>query len=148
MKPIVHGIAGSVAMLTVATFWMSTVISEAFFDHAAVALVKQCVVYGLALLITAMAATGASGFALSRHRRGRIVDSKKKRMPLIVANGLLIMLPCALFLSAKAQAGEFDTLFHVVQAIELAMGALQLTLLGMSFRDGMRLAGKLKLKAQ
>ncbi|WP_458764421.1 hypothetical protein [Cupriavidus basilensis] len=148
MKPIVHGIAGSVAMLTVATFWMSTVISEAFLDHAAVALVKQCVVYGLVLLITAMAATGASGFALSRHRRGRIVDGKKKRMPLIVANGLLIMLPCALFLSAKAQAGEFDTLFYVVQAIELAMGALQLTLLGLSFRDGMRLAGKLKPKAQ
>ena len=55
MKPIVHGIAGSVAMLTVATFWMSTVISEAFLDHAAVALVKQCVVYALVLLITAMA---------------------------------------------------------------------------------------------
>ena len=76
------------------------------------------------------------------------MDGKKKRMPLIVANGLLVLLPCALFLSAKAQAGEFDTLFYVVQAIELAMGALQLTLLGKSFRDGMRLAGKLKPKAR
>ncbi len=148
MKPIVHGIAGSVAMLTVATFWTSTLISEAFLDHVAVSLVKQCVVYGLVLLLTAMAATGATGFALSRHRQGRIVDGKKKRMPLIAANGLLVLLPCALFLSAKAQAGEFDTSFYVVQAIELAMGALQLTLLGMSFRDGMRLAGKLKPKAR
>jgi hypothetical protein len=66
MKPIIHAIAGTAAMLTIATFWTSTLISELFMDHTAVVGIKHAIVYGLFLLVPFMAATGGSGFALSK----------------------------------------------------------------------------------
>ena len=79
---------------------------------------------------------------LSRSRRGRLVDAKKKRMPFIAANGLLV--PCAIFLNRWAAGGAFDTTFYVVQAIELIAGAINLTLMSLNARDGLRMAGRLR----
>ena len=143
MKPIIHAIAGTVAMLTIATFWTSTLISELFMDHAAVAGVKHAIVYGLFLLVPFLAATGGSGFALSKTRQGSLLDQKKRRMPVIAANGLLIMIPAALFLNGKATVGEFDSLFYSVQVVELIIGVVQIALMSMNFRDGLKLAGTL-----
>jgi ferredoxin-NADP reductase len=60
-------------------------------------------------------------------------------MPLIAANGILVLIPSALFLASKARAAEFDMAFYAVQAIELVAGAANITLLGLSMRDGLRL---------
>jgi hypothetical protein len=147
MKPIIHAIAGTAAMLTIATFWTSTLISELFLDYTAVAAVKHAIVYGLFLLVPFLAATGGSGFSLSQMRKGLLVDQKKKRMAVIAANGLLVLIPAALFLNSKAAAGEFDAMFYSVQFVELIVGVVQLTLMRMNFRDGLRLAGKLRLQA-
>lgn len=147
MKSITHAAAGAVAMTLIASFWMSTVVSELLLDHAAVAAVKQAIVYGLLLLVPCMAATGGSGFVLGKKRKGGALDQKKKRMALIGLNGLLLMIPMAIFLNSKAGAGEFDALFYAAQTVELAVGAIQLTLMAMNFRDGLRLTGKLRPKA-
>ena len=47
-------------------------------------------------------------------------------------------------LAGKAQAGQFDTSFYIVQVIELIAGAVNITLLGLNMRDGLRLSGKLR----
>jgi hypothetical protein len=148
MKPILHAIAGSTAMLIIACFWTSTLISELFLDHAAVAAVKHAIVYGLFLLVPFLAATGGSGFALSKSRKGPLLDQKKKRMAVIAANGLLVLIPAAIFLNSKAAAGEFDAMFYSVQVVELIVGVVQLTLMSLNFRDGLRLAGKLRVQAK
>jgi len=147
MKPIIHAIAGTTAMLIIAGFWTSTLISEVFLDYAAVAAVKHAIVYGLFLLVPFMAATGGSGFALGKTHKGWLLDRKKKRMAIIGANGLLVMIPAAIFLDGKAAAGEFDALFYAVQGVELIVGVVQLTLMGMNFHDGIKLAGKLRPRA-
>ena len=46
-----------------------------------------------------MAAAGGSGMFLSKSRKGRLVDGKKKRMPFIAANGLVVLVPCAIALN-------------------------------------------------
>lgn len=143
-KSVIHATAGALALLTVATFWTSTLASELFMGRDAVIIVKHAIAYyGLIPLAILMAGTGGSGFALAKGRNGWLVEGKKRRMPKIGANGLLIMIPCALFLNGEAEAGEFGTAFFVVQAIELMLGIVQLTLLGTSFRDGLKLAGRL-----
>jgi hypothetical protein len=143
-KSVIHATAGALAMLTVAIFWISTLVAELFMGQEAVVAVKHAIVYfGLIPLVILMAGTGGSGFVLAKGRKGRLVEGKKKRMPKIGANGLLVMIPCALFLNSKAAAGEFDAMFYVIQVIELAVGVMQLTLLGRSFRDGLKLAGRL-----
>ena len=63
-------------------------------------------------------------------------------MPFIAANGVLILIPCALYLAALASRGEFGGGFYAVQALELAAGAVNLTLMSLNIRDGVRLSGR------
>ncbi|MFV0292431.1 MAG: hypothetical protein ACK5II_04110 [Paracoccus sp. (in: a-proteobacteria)] len=63
---------------------------------------------------------------------------KKKRMPIIAANGILVLIPSALYLSGKASAGTFDTGFYIVQSLELVAGAANIILLALNMRDGLR----------
>lgn len=140
-----HLAAGILAPLCIATFFLSTIVVELFGSPAAVAQLKALIVTpGLWILIPALAATGASGMLLSRSRSGRLADAKKKRMPFIAANGLLVLVPCAIVLDRWAAAGSFDATFYAVQAIELVAGAINLSLMGMNLRDGLRLSGRLR----
>lgn len=137
-----HLVAGLLAPLCLASFFVSTVLTELFGSPAAVVQLKALIVSpGLWIMIPAMAAAGGSGMLLSRSRKGRLVDGKKKRMAIIAANGLLVLVPCALVLDRWAAAGRFDTAFYLVQAVELVAGAVNFVLMGLNVRDGLRIAG-------
>ena len=142
MKARIHAIAGAIGFLTILVFWSSTVISEAFGTHETIAMVKGAILKGMFILIPAMAIVGGSGFSLAGGRTDALVSAKKKRMPIIGANGLLVLVPMAFFLEAKASAGQFDTEFYMLQGVELLAGALNLCLMGLNMRDGIRLSGK------
>ena len=139
MLKIVHPVAGSVALLTIATFWLSTVISELSGSQALIASVKTTIPWGFLLLIPALAAAGGTGVLMSKGSRVGLVGTKFKRMPFIAGNGILVLIPSALFLASKASAGEFDTNFYLVQALELVAGGVNITLLGLNMRDGLKL---------
>jgi len=89
MTKIVHPIAGLLAILTIATFWLSTALAEMFASQAVITAVKTAIPWGFLLLIPALAAAGGSGFALAKGRRSGPVGTKIKRMPIIAANGIL-----------------------------------------------------------
>ena len=136
-----HLIAGLLAPLCIATFFLSTIFTELFGSHAAVAYLKSLIVTpGLWIMVPLMAVAGGSGMFLAKLRRGRLVDAKKKRMLFIAANGLLVLLPCAIVLNRWAAAGSFDISFYMVQVIELIAGATNLALMGLNARDGLRMA--------
>jgi len=145
MPKRVHLIAGILGPLCLILFFGSTLLVELFGSHASVAQVKSWIVFpGLWIMIPAMAAVGGSGTFLGKSRKGRLVDAKKKRMPLIAANGLLVLVPCAIFLNRWAAAGSVDTTFYLVQAVELIAGAINFVLMGLNVRDGLRMAGRLR----
>ena len=146
MSRIIHPIAGTIAIMTIATFWLSTSLSELFGSPAAVAAVKTSIPWGFLLLVPALAATGGTGFALAGGRRPKVITKKIKRMPWIAGNGILVLIPSALFLASKASAGEFDATFYSVQALELVAGATNIALLGLNMRDGLRMSGRLRRK--
>ena len=144
MIKFIHPIAGALAIITIATFWLATVVSEVFGSPALVTTVKTTIPWGFLILIPALAAAGGTGFRLARgHRAGR-VGAKAKRMPLIALNGIIVLIPSAFFLAYKAQAGIFDTSFYVVQGLELLAGAVNITLLGLNMRDGLMMTGRLR----
>jgi hypothetical protein len=144
MTKMIHPVAGALALLTITTFWLSTTLAELFASQAIVTLVKTSIPWGFLLLIPALAAAGGSGFSRAKGRRGRLIDAKIKRMPLIAANGILVLIPSALFLAFKAKLAEFDTPFYAVQALELAAGAANITLLGLNMRDGLKMSGRFR----
>jgi hypothetical protein len=141
----VHLAAALLATLTIALFFVSTVVVEATGGHAAVAHVKSLIVVpGLFVLVPAIAVTGGTGFVLSRGWQGSLVARKKRRMPVIAGNGLLILVPAAIVLDRWAGAGVFDARFYLVQAVELLAGGTNLTLMGLNMRDGLRLSGRFR----
>ena len=144
MLKTIHPVAGGIALITIATFWLSTIFSELFASQATVIAVKTTIPWGFLLLIPALAATGGSGFAMAKGRRAELIDAKMKRMPLIAANGILVLIPSALFLAAKAQAAEFGAVFYIVQLVELVAGGTNIWLLSLNMHDGLRMKGRLR----
>ena len=128
MKHKIHAIAGVIGFLIILAFWTSTVISELFGTPQDIAHVKSMILMGMFALIPAMAIAGGSGMSMGGRRKDAPARAKKKRMPFIVGNGLLVLLPAAFFLEARASSGTFDTAFYVVQGVELLAGAANLTM--------------------
>ncbi|HFC8457705.1 TPA: hypothetical protein ACFP38_001200 [Neisseria subflava] len=96
--------------------------------------------------IHAVAGAGATGMKMGGKSKHTAIAAKRRRMPFIAANGMLILLPCAFFLNNRASAGQFDSVFYIVQIVELIAGMANLTLLGLSMKDGFSIR-KPKLKS-
>jgi hypothetical protein len=139
----IHPAAGIVGFLMILTFWTSTVATELLGSPDAVAAVKQAIPWGLLVLVPALAVAGATGLRMAGASSDPTVARKKARMPFIAGNGLLVLVPAALYLAALAGRGEFGTVFYAVQAVELAAGAANLVLMSLNILDGLRLAGRL-----
>ena len=139
----VHAAAGVIGFLTILTFWTSTVASELFGSHETIAAVKQAILWGMLVLVPSMAAAGGTGFKLLGSGRDALGLAKKRRMMVIGPNGILVLMPCAFYLASLGAKGQFTATFYTVQAIELVAGLVNLTLMGLNIRDGLRLTGRI-----
>lgn len=144
MKNLVHAALGVIAIALIGSFIGTTIYAEFSGSGLLIADVKTLIVFpGLALLIPVLASTGALGAYLAKLRGtvapGIAMHLKKKtaRMRFIAANGILILVPCALLLKTWAVAGDFSATFYIVQILEIAAGTINLTLLVMNMRDGL-----------
>lgn len=150
MRPlsIIHAAAGTLALALISSFWLGTTISELSGNPDLILAAKTTIVWALPVLVAAMATAGIAGFRVGGRSKAPKVVTKRRRMPFIGLNGLLVLVPSALFLFFKAGAGEYDLAFYTVQAVELLAGAANVTLLGLNLRDGLAMtAGRRKRRA-
>ena len=138
----IHLAAGLVGLATILAFWSVTVATELAGDHAMIAAAKHGILWGMVVLVPAMAAVGGTGFNLGGRSTAPVVAAKRRRMRVIALNGLLILVPSAFFLAGRAPTGNFDPAFVLVQAVELTAGAVNIALMGLNLRDGLRLTAK------
>jgi hypothetical protein len=138
-----HPVAGAIGLATILTFWIATVAVELVGSTGNVAAVKQAIPYGFLILIPALVLTGASGLRMAGGATDPAILRKRRRMPIIAANGLFVLVPAAFALAVLAGRGEFGALFYAIQALELVAGAVNVTLMGLNARDGLRLTGQL-----
>jgi hypothetical protein len=140
MKLTIHRIATFTATLCIITFLLSTLSVEIFGSLESVAKIKSMIVSpGLFILIPAMVIAGATGFSLSKGRKGKLVEAKKKRMPIIALNGLIVLVPAAITLNNWAAVGSFDQVFYSVQVLEVIAGTVNAILMIKSILDGRKL---------
>ncbi|MDA3917272.1 MAG: hypothetical protein PF690_09895 [Deltaproteobacteria bacterium] len=138
-----HKFAAVISTLSITVFFISSILVELFASHQSIAIVKSLIVIpGLFILIPAIAMTGGTGFVLSKTRKGLLVKNKKRRMPFIAANGILILIPSAIVLNYWAASGMFENRFYLIQSLELLAGAINLTLMTMNMRDGLKMTVK------
>ncbi len=140
----VHPIAGGLALLTMLTFWTSTVVVELVGDRADIVAVKHAIMWGLLVLVPAIAATGGTGFVRAGLSKNAYILAKKRRMQVVVPTGILVLVPCVLYLGTTASASGLGAYFHEVQAVELLAGAVNITLMSLNVRDGIRLTGRMR----
>ena len=147
MKQLVHRSSAIIATLCIGTFFVSSIVVEIFGSPETIATVKHLIVFpGLFILVPSIALTGATGFALTGKRKGGLIDRKKKRIPFIAANGIIILVPSAIFLNHLAANQDFSSVFYIVQGLEFIVGGVNLTLMSLNMRDGLKLSGKLRSK--
>ena len=123
-----HPVAGIIAFLTILGFWLSTIAVELRGDHAEIAAVKLGILWGLLLLVPAIALAGASGFRLGGQSRNPTIVIKRKRMPLIAFNGIAILVPCAVLSAAACQRRAVRSDFYGGASARTGGGAVNLAL--------------------
>lgn len=144
MKTFLHAFSASLALLLILSFWVSSTVSEVFMSLDSVKWVKLYIFHAMIALIPALATLGISGFMLAKNKRHALINKKRLRMPIIAINGLLVLLPAAIYLHTKASLEEFDASFYAIQCVELIGGLLNIVLIGLNMRDGLRLGGRSK----
>ena len=137
-----HGAASAAALLTIATFWISALTAEIVLSSACVVTVRTAILYALPVLVIAMIVTGASGARLAGRSKAPVIRAKRRRMALVAANGLLVLVPSVVFLGWRAQAGLFDAAFAIVQVVELTAGAVNIVLLALNMKAGMAMRAR------
>jgi hypothetical protein len=135
-----HALSSGLAILLISTFLATTLLAEVSGDTNLITTVKQGIAYGLVVLIPTMAAVGLSGRQLAGNSTALLIQRKQRRMMLIAANGLFVMVPCALLLAWLATIEFFDIAFYLVQGIELIGGSVNITLLILNARLGMSMS--------
>ncbi|MBQ4811387.1 hypothetical protein J8M20_08565 [Pseudoalteromonas luteoviolacea] len=133
----VHAVSATLALLLISTFFVSTSISEVVGDYDDIKTVKTIIFYLIWVVIPLMGVAGITGNKLAPKAHGGIIGRKKRRMPFVAANGVLVLVPCAIYLKTLAVTGSFDSTFYIVQCVELIAGFLNITLMSLNMRDGL-----------
>ncbi len=140
VKRKIHTIAGCLAGLVIFSFFLSTLLVETLGTRQDIAQLKNAIVFpGLFILVPLLAITGGLGRAMMGSTSSAVLVNKMKRMKIIAALGITVLIPCAIMLSHMASKDNFGTLFTVIQIIEILAGATNLTLIILNARDGVLL---------
>jgi hypothetical protein len=137
-----HAVAGGSALVLALAFLAASITVELFGSHGAVMTVKRGILLAVPLLAVSAMVAGGSGTWLASKSKAQVITRKALRMRVIGGNAVLVLIPCAVVLDRMATAAEFGTRFAVVQAIELVFGAVNVTLLGLNMRDGLRMRAR------
>jgi hypothetical protein len=135
----VHLAASLTATAVVASLLAATIGAEVLGTESQVEAVKDWIARALLLLVPALAVAGITGARLAGRSRAPIVRRKLRRMRIVGATGLLVLVPCALTLARLAPS---DLAFAIVQVVELLAGGSNLSLLVLNARDGMAMRAK------
>jgi hypothetical protein len=128
----VHFAAAAGALVVISAFLVSSVATELFGSPGDVRVLRHGILLGLPLLIGCLAATALTGRRLAGRSRAPVVRRKQRRMQVVAAAGLVVLVPCAValnYLAGSAVAGALEI-------TEILAGGLNLALLALNFRDG------------
>ncbi|MZQ89752.1 hypothetical protein GVY41_12785 [Frigidibacter albus] len=147
-KAKLHAAAGGIAMLTILAFQALLWRAAASGSPEDILAARGTILWGIGLvLIPALAGAGISGAVLGRGWKRPEIAAKIRRMRVIAANGLLVLLPLAVALWWLASKGLVEDRFFWLQRLEMLAGLVNLALLGMNMRAGLRLRAPRRMAA-
>ena len=139
MKTIIHASAGVLTMLFLLVFFVAICVAEIKYGVEDVIAVQRNIYEAMGFYVFLLLITGGVGLLLSRERKGRIVEMKKRRTLAILACSVFVLLPCSYLLANYDLALRGRLFMYLLEGIELLVIGLLITLLSFNFRDGLRL---------
>ena len=143
MKTKLHAAMGTLVLLWALVGVVAGLLCLIIGDMPTVTAIALVMRRGVILMVAALVGVAISGGVLAGKRQDPPLLAKKRRMPMIIGVAVLVLLPADFYLSAKAQAGNFDALFDGVQGAALIANAALACLLSLNLRDGLRLSGRI-----
>ncbi|GIC78850.1 hypothetical protein [Moritella sp. F3] len=135
----IHKTAAIFAFLFITSFLTSTIVADFFATPQQIAHVKSSVLMFIPGLILAMMITGISAAKLYPGVAKGPFKVKQTRMKIAAINGVFILLPAAIVLAKWSGLGQFNDLYWTVQIVEIIAGMVNLAMIGLNIRDGIRL---------
>jgi len=111
----IHLAAAAGALAVISAFLVSSTVIELIGDPGEVRSLRHAILLALPLLIGCLAASALTGRRLAGRSRAPVVRRKQRRMQVVAAVGLVVL---------------------VLEITELLAGAVNLALLALNFRDG------------
>lgn len=138
-----HFVATIIAGITIVTFFSLSLVAEIKGDIQFIKSVKTFILYALPVMVIAMPMLKVTGDKLAGKSTNPIILAKKKRMRLMIVNGV-VLITLAVFLYYRSHFHEIDPVFVIAQIAEFGFGLGNLTLIVLNARSGLQLSGKLK----
>jgi hypothetical protein len=138
----IHLAATLVAVLTIVSFFFSSLLAELSGELTLIKSVKAGILYTLPLLLLAMFTLKTTGDWLAGRSTAPAVLAKKKRMKLAALNGG-VLVSLAIFLYYHSHFHPIGPAFWVAQGAELLLGLVNLMLIALNTRSGFQLSGRL-----
>ena len=136
----IHVVATVIAFSTITIFFTSSLIVEIRGNLEEIQLVKKSILLALPLLLLAMPALAISGNKLGGKSSNPVIVGKKKRMKIMVINGVMLI-ALAILLYYRSHAVGIDAVFGFLQLVEFSLGLINLTILGLNAKAGLVLSG-------
>jgi hypothetical protein len=137
-----HRLAGIAALLLAVSFLSVTTYAELSHNATLIYKAKRFVVLAIPFMLLFMPLSALSGKKMAGNSKNSIIKRKNRRLRFIAANGA-ILVTLAIWLYLKAAGRHFDMGFWILQGLELALGLLNIVLLSLMARDGMKLSGRI-----
>jgi hypothetical protein len=132
----VHLAAAAGALAVISAFLVSSVVTELVGSPGDVRVLRHGILLGLPLLIGCLAAAALTSRRMAGRSRVPVVRRKQRRMQVVAALGLVVLVPCAVALDYLAGSAAAGSLASVLEITEILAGGVNLALLALNFRDG------------
>ena len=139
MKTLYHAAAGISSLTCLLIFLVATINVEYSYSAPEMIAAQGVMLQTMWVYIPLIFTAGGIGYILSKERKERIVQVKKRRMVIIIAVSLFILMPCIYTLANAARYEIAGTIFSRIEILEVLSLILLIALLGLNARDGARL---------
>jgi hypothetical protein len=135
-----HLAAAAIAVAMITAFLAVSAVTELAGSPGEVRAARQGIVTGLPLLVACLATTGITGRRLAGRSRSSVIRAKQRRLAAAAVIGLAVLIPCALLLYFPAAARAGRPAVTALEITEWAFGSVNLCLLVLNFRAGLRMS--------
>ena len=133
---LVYKISSFIAFVLIISFMISTLTAEFLGDYILISTIKKYILCTLPLLIICMIITGISTRKLAllypNVPYNRLLV---RRVKYIGLNGVMFLAPLATALNYLAQNNSIESIFYLLQSLEILFGLINIFLFTKIFRD-------------